>query len=361
MVTERILIIDQLNVSSIASEAAKSKLVTQKFTDILPTVPLLYAMDDFILPIDLSENITIMSLSFTIIRQRRDTDPDSITVIIRDSDPNTGAPDAHIFCKTIRAPNNPPLWHNDSLGVPEIISINITQGEACTEHPSVLFDLKNTSFLPRNTPLWIGFYVTGARSYVDTPAYAENIVFWCTTIKKSGNNETEDGPYYFIDEANILGKGFSNWTAASKVESMMGFTSVSRNMAWSLTFLTVVPTTYWEILVGMNRTHLIAIILGSLTGLFIFCICLYCACRVGRRCRFRRGSSSIDIPFHELSKRSSEQHINVHGNDIYLDTDSSQSIQSHEFSTKSSPSGKYLHEVAYTPVRTRPNNDKKSD
>lgn len=360
IVTERISIVNQLNVTT---NDPTNKLVAQKFTDILPQLPRLYVMDDFVLPLNLSSNITIMQLSFTMIRLRRDADPDSISIVLMYNNPLTQGPGELFFTKTVRAPNNPPVWRNDSLGTHEVISLNITQGEQCALHPSVVFDFAEPTFLPRGVRLWLGFYVTGARHFVDAPTYAENIVFWCMTTETvadswtANDDKLPNAPYFFIDESNILSKGLTNWSNATTIKTLLGIKSNSRNMAWSMTLLGVAPSSLLEILYTLSTKQIVAIVVCSILTLVILVLCVLCVCKQCRRCRIKRSSAANTVPSYDLGKRSNgvlyASSPDIQSTEILLE--SSESSIPLE---KSTASGRYIHQVTHIPVRL--DDDKKT-
>ena len=370
IVTERLLVLDQLN----ASQDLTNKLVCQKFTDILPQQPRLFVADDFLLPTNISTNITLFQLAFTILRLRHDSDPDAITVLLMYHDPVRQGPGAVFFTKTIRAPNNPPRWANESLGKPEIITINITVGEESSEDASVVFDLQNTTFLPRDTRLWLGLYVTGSRSYVETP-YAENIFFWCTTDQPvpmmRNNTNQRNAPFFFIDSSDILGKGLSNWSNASTVESLLRMNSGTKNMAWSLTLLGTKPSSLIEMLQALGSKEMVAAIVCSVIGFAFVCGCALCICKRCKRCWPRKASSP---PIYDLYSPVDEAngHKGV-GDDLHVqlsggsgpaskDTFSEVSLEHMGHSTsgvavpsklRHTPSGAYLESATKLPVRTK--------
>ena len=348
---ESVPILDQLN----ASLDTSNKLVSQRFTDILPQIPLLHGADDFVLPANISNNITIMRLSFTIVRQFRDSDPDSITVSLMYNDPVTNGPGVVFFTKSVRAPNNPPRWYNDSLEVPEIITFNITQNEVSSTNQSVYFNFADTVFLPRQTKLWLTMYVTGTRSYDISPPYAENVLFWC--IAANATQSILNAPYFFVDESDIIGKGLTNWTNASRVETLLGFTSRSKNMAWSLTLVGVAPSTFLEMLQSIDTKKLVVVIVCSIVGLLFICLCVMCICKRCRRCRRRTLSNTV--AFSELNSTINT----VPSSSSYLDENALSEISldgskaSHTL--RSTTSGRYLESATHIPVKTRTTATKK--
>ena len=350
ILTERIEIVSQLN----ASLDESHRLVSQKFTDILPQLPLLAAADDFMLPANISDNITILSLSFNVVRQFRDTDPDAITVSLMYNDPSIKGPGQVFFTKSVRAPNNPPRWHNDSLERIEVITLNITQNEQSSSDPTVYFDFANTRWLPRQTRLWLSMYVTGVNSYEIEPPNAENVLFWCmTTIPGSS------APYFFRDGENIMSRGFINWTNASVVEKALNFKSPSQNMAWSVALIGVAPSTFLEMIQSMDSKKMIAIVVCSLIGITFVCACVVCLCKRCRRCKRR---SPPPVEFIDLSRyppTSSPPLYPPTQNDDSAVTYSEISLDGH--SLKSTPSGRYLESATHIPIKTRTTKKKGDD
>lgn len=359
ILTERVPILDQLN----ASLDASNKLVSQRFTDILPQLPLLRAADDFMLPANISANITVMQLAFTIVRQLRDNDPDSITVSLMYNDPVTQGPGTVFFTKSIRAPNNPPRWHNDSLNVPEVITFNITQNEESSTNPSVYFNFGDPLFLPRQTRLWLAMHVTGIRSYDISPPHAENVLFWCIAeapVNKTWEQGALNAPYFFMDAANIMAKGLTNWTNASSVEKALGFTSRSQNMAWSLTLIGTAPSTFLELIKTIDPKKLIAVIVCSVIGLLFVCACVLCICKRCRRCKGGGGgggSSSSSISFIDLNNKNLYAQVPL--SDFIPDAPINETATSNHL--KSTPSGRYLANATQIPVKTRTTSRKESD
>lgn len=345
---ERVEIVSQLN----ASLDTSHRLVSQKFTDILPQIPLLAGADDFMLPANISDNITILSLSFYIVRQFRDSDPDAITVSLMYNDATIEGPGQVFFTKSVRAPNNPPRWHNDSVGRIEVITLNITQNEQSSSDPAVYFDFTNTKWLPRQTRLWLSMYVTGTRSYDTAPPNAENVLFWCMTTTTT---IATNAPYFFRDSENIMGRGFINWTNASMVEKALNFKSPSRNMAWSVALLGVAPSTFLEMLQGMDTKKMIAVVVCSIIGVLFMCGCVLCICKRCRRCR--RKSPPIEyIDLNHYPPSSSPP--------LYPPPQHDDSVTYSEISLdnahtlKSTPSGRYLENATHIPVKTRNKADK---
>lgn len=300
IVTESLVIIQPRN----ASTNIKNKLVCQKFTDIQPQIPILYAADHFSLPGNISSAINTFQLLFTVQRLRNDVDPDSITVVLMYDVPLTQSPGSIFFSKNVRAPGNPPLWRNETVGQVEVISLNITQGEMDGE---TRFDFANTTFLPREQRLWIGLYVIGERHFMAEP-HAENVFFWFTTDQKAMAGERT--PYFYRDESNLLNRGFRNWTNATMVESAFGLTSGEKHMAWSLTLSAVVPSTFIEMLQAIPTGELVLIIIAVLAGILCMCCCVICICK---RCRVccRRNLASLNtgktasVPLYKLVPHNS--------------------------------------------------------
>jgi len=365
ILTERIHVLSQLN----ASTEVSNKLVSQRFTDNLPQVPLLGAADDFILPANISANISIFQLSFSIVRIFRDTDPDSITVALMYNDPLTEGPGAVFFTKTVRAPNNPPRWHNDSLGVPEIISLNITQDEGSANDPFVYFDIHNETFLPRQTRLWLRVYVTGMRSYDLAEPHAENVVFWCITSEKVNQTWQEtalsNAPYFFRDDADYMEEGLVNWTNASVLEPLLGINAKSRNMAWSLDLIGVAPSNFLEMIQGLSPKQLVSVIVCIIIGSAFLCGCIMCICKRCKRCKRRTGSLPLydlgmgtpstttykPVSGIELDETNSEVSLESTANTTTATTSTTTTMASN--SLKSSPSGKFLQTATQVPVKTR--------
>jgi len=359
IVTERVPILDQLN----ASLDPSNKLVSQKFTDILPQMPMLRGADDFVLPANISANITMMQLSFAIVRQFRDSDPDSITVSLMYNDPLTQGPGQVFFTKSIRAPNNPPRWHNDSLNVAEVITFNITQNEESATNPSVYFNFGDPAFLPRQTRLWLTMYVTGSRSYDIAPPHAENVLFWCIAANAPPppvNNTWQDAPYFFMDEADIMGRGLTNWTNASRAESPLGFVSRSRNTPWAVTLVGTAPSTFLEMLQTMDTKKLIAVVVCSVIGLLFVCACVLCICKRCRRCkRSGGGSSDSSISFINLNDKNLYKEVPITD---FVPTDVSlEGSTNSSYNLKSTPSGRHLASATQIPVKTRNTSNKNSD
>lgn len=275
IITESVVVITQRN----ASESRKNKLVCQKFTD-EPQEPRLFAADHFSLPENISSVINTFQLKFVVIRLRHDADPDSITVVLMYDEPKTQSPGTVFFTKTVRAPGNPPIWRNDTVGETELIELNITQGEVDSQ--GVVFDIQNTTFLPRGVQqrLWLGIYATGARHFVLLPR-SENVFFWCTTDQLAAVGETT--PYFFRDESNLMKIPlFVNWTNATVVETLLGLNSGEKHMAWSLTLLSVVPVGILEKLQQLNTRELVLISVSVAVGIFFMCGCVCCICK---RCK----------------------------------------------------------------------------
>lgn len=341
---EHIEIVSQLN----ASLEQSHRLVSQKFTDILPQIPLLAGADDFMLPANISDNITILQLSFSIVRQFRDSDPDVITVALMYNDVTIEGPGQVFFTKSVRAPNNPPRWHNDSLGQIEVITLNITQNEQSSSDSTVYFDFHDTKWLPRQTRLWLSMYVTGKRSYDIAPPHTENVLFWCMTSTKATN-----APYFFRDSENIMGRGFVNWTNASMVEKALNFNSVSHNMAWSVALVGVAPSTLLEMLQSMDTKKVVAIVVCSLIGILFVCGCVLCLCKRCRRCR--RKSTPIEfIGLNHFPPSSSPPlYPPQHDESVTYSEISLEGGSDGAHTLKSTPSGRYLDSATHIPIKTR--------
>lgn len=364
MITERI-----------ASQNIQNKLVSQRFTDIVPQVPLLYAADYFKLPQNISTNINTMQIFLTILRLTSGTDPDSITLVLLYDNNLTHSPGEAFFTKTVRAPNNPPIWRNTTVGERELISLNISQGEVSGLDGETLFDLSNTSFLPRETRLWMGFYVTGPRAYIES-SRSESVVFWCTTDKIGEYGDSI--PYFYIDESDILKRGFINWTNASVIEKTLGLNSFEKHMAWSLDLLAVEPSTVIEMIQSLPASEIAIIVVSSLVGLVILVCCSICICKRCRRCRMSAKSttSSAKIPIYDLTPvydplSQGDDALSV----ISLETSSQQPQQQQgqsasivdkmsrpngASSAKRSASGQYLQNTSYIPLNLKTSNSTSS-
>lgn len=277
IVTESLSLVNQ-SVTPITN--LRNKLIAQKFTDILPQLPLLQEADDFVLPVNFSSNLTIFYLSFSVVRVRTTSDPVSLTLQLLYTNESTQGPGEVFFTKVVSAPGNPPLWDNTTLGQVSVIQLNLTKGDMSSDNSGAIFDLANTTLLPRETRLWVSFYATGARDFTLTP-YAENNLFWLT----SGDNLTTDennSVYYFVDASNVLKQRLSTWSNASVVEERLKLNSTSLQMAWQLTLLAVAPSNFWETLQKMATKEMAIVIVCSVVG---FCLFLACLCVCVRRCR----------------------------------------------------------------------------
>jgi hypothetical protein len=295
-VLESHTIVNQSGVSMTAP--LQNKLLCQNFTDILPQLPLLVAADDFVLPGNLTGNLTVFQMLFSVIRLRNDADPLSLTVTLHYSDPatNNGTPGLLFFNKTVVAPGNPAQWDNTTLGQVGAIGINISQGEACNTNASVLFDFNNTVFLPRQTRLWVALYATGPRNMILSP-YSENSLSWCTSgaILESEMNQSDNGVYCYRDASNILRKGLLNWTVAPLVERRLSLNSSTYQMAWTLTLLALAPPTWYEKIQEMATKEAVIIVVGFLIATAVMAMIVFLW---RRRCQRRAKMASV---IHEVN------------------------------------------------------------
>jgi len=275
-IIERLVVVPARNLST----GVANRLVCQKFSDIQPQQPCLHAADHFSLPLNISSAINTLYFSFLIRRVRHDADPDSITLqLMYDNTVKPNSPGSVFFSKTVRAPNNPPMWSNVSNE--ELINLNVSQGEWDGD---VMFDLANTSFLPREKRLWLGLFVTGERHYRADP-YAENIFYWCTTDQAARVGDKT--PYYYKDEADFMTGGFTNWTNGTVVQIAFGLKAEEKHMAFSLTLLAVVPTTILE---KLEQVQSKGVIIGCVILAFlVMCCCVLCICKRCKQWRISLG------------------------------------------------------------------------
>ncbi len=309
---EKLDIVTQLDSLSLNTQ---DRLVCQKFTDIQPQEPLLQAADDFTLPLNISTNITIFSVQFAISRIRDTTEPDLLTIVLMYDEPSTQSPGQIFFTKSVRAPNNPPMWQNTSnneTATTEIISVNITNGEQSSTNNSVVFDLHDTVLLPRGKRLWLSFYVTGQRNevIVNGTTRSESVLFWCISGPNTNSTVIDaSSPYFYVDHADVLGLSLSRWQNASYVQMKLGLSLVtgSHNMAWSVSLLATQPSTFYEIVASYATKNIVIIVSCSIVALVILLCCALCVCRRCKRCcqlrhryALHRKNTPDTIPIYEL-------------------------------------------------------------
>lgn len=270
---------------------ANTRLICHSFSDIrIPRIPFLYAVDHFRLPLNIS-NASMISFTFATLRSRNDRDPESLMLLLFHSAPNKSIPaDTPFFTKRINAPGTPPAWPTASLSQITNIEINISQGEKSTEDTNIIFDLDNTSLFPRDTLLWAGFYATGPRNHTRRPE-AENCMYWVV----SGTNVSESSTsFYYTDTNHLLAIGVDRWHNASVTLRAYNYrNSSARRMAWSVRVWRQEDEGFITYLKHLGTTETVIVVLSSIVGAIVICVCSCWCLRKCRLCLRRRRERAL--------------------------------------------------------------------
>ena len=213
--------------------------------------PLICVADDFILPsfvnLDMSRDCTGLSLNFTTIRLKVDMDPLSITIrLFRHNTSNNGPSDTAFYTRTMCSPDGTCKWPT-RLNTPAVTSITLNNGDPDDKGTSV-FDLAT---LPTGETLWVSIYVS-VPDHPSTTILKENSLYWMTLENKSTSmplqktfyDGTPNYNYKYIDVNNLHRSGFTSWTDASVVQPLLGVSTTTFNMAWTVSLLCQSGTTF---------------------------------------------------------------------------------------------------------------------
>lgn len=280
------------------------RLMTFQFTDLPPTtqsIPaLLYAVDAFRLPTTLNTNFSVASFTFSAIRTHSDRDPESLTLVLFYSDNTTTScikPAATpFFMKRVNAPGNPPAWPSTNISE---LQINVSRGEPSALDASVIFDLGNTSLLPRDTVLWVGFYATGARNFNFT-SNTYNCLYWLFGQEATPAATLNTTSFHFLDVSNLLHRNLTTWTNASETLHRLNYRTNATVMAWTLRLVSATESSIFEYLARMGTKEIVIVVFASLAGVIIVCVC---TCWCVRKCRLvlRRRRERVARPVENLS------------------------------------------------------------
>lgn len=220
-----------------------NRLECHNYTDFW-AYPLVRVADDFVLPafrtLDLKNNCSGLVFTFTTIRLKIDTDPYSITIQLFHHNKTANTPQNNpFFSRTTCSPDGTCVWPT-RLNTPLTTTITINQGDR-GDDGSTLFDL---SSLPTSVTLWVSIYIT-APDHPSTSILRENSLYWMSLDNKSTStplqpmfyNETPNYHYQYIDVNNIHRNGFTSWTDATIVQPILGVTTTTFNMAFTVTLL----------------------------------------------------------------------------------------------------------------------------
>lgn len=213
--------------------------------------PLVCVADDFILPsfvnLDMSRDCTGLSLNFTTIRLRVDMDPLSITIrLFRHNTSNNGPSDTAFYTRTMCSPDGTCKWPT-RLNTPSVTSITLHNGDPDDNGSSVF----NLAALPTGETLWVSIYVS-VPDHPSTTILKENSLYWMTLENKSTSTPLQktfyDGTpnynYKYIDVNNLHRNGFTSWTDATVVQPLLGVSTTTFNMAWSVSLICQSGTTF---------------------------------------------------------------------------------------------------------------------
>jgi hypothetical protein len=265
----------------------KTRLICAQFTDFYPRKVALYAVDYFRIPTNLTttSNLSTALFTFATLRSRNDRDPESLTLVLFYGEPNVtiDMPAATpFFTKRVSAPGEPPTWQNVSMTDITNIQVNISNGEKSEHDPSVIFDLANASLLPRDTLLWVGFYMSGTRNH-STVTGSDNCLYWVVNHQQEMNiNESGTFFYYLDTGVAVSQQTIVYWNNASTVVSKLRVNTSSRQMAWTLYFQSDSSPSYLDYLKRMGTKEMVIIVFASLASFIVLCVC---GCWCFRKCR----------------------------------------------------------------------------
>lgn len=269
----------------------KTRLISAQFTDFLPRKVTLYAVDYFRLSstLNTTANLTIASFTFATLRSRSDRDPESLTLVLFYKNTSTGIdiPAATpFFSKRVNAPGEPPEWQNASMTDVVYIQVNISNGDKSEHDASVIFDLANASLLPRDTLMWVGFYMTGSRNH-SFETGLDNCLYWVmnnnTQVDNATTTNESDSFFYHLDSGNTASHSLECWNNASAVATKFRINTSSHQMAWTLRLLGDDSTSYFDYYMKrMGTKELVIIVFASIAGFIVLCVC---SCWCVRKCR----------------------------------------------------------------------------
>lgn len=278
---------ERVNIVERNTPDIKTRLICAQFTDFLPRKVALYAVDYFRIPSNLTTttNLSTASFTFATLRSRNDRDPESLTLVLFYGELNATVdmPAATpFFTKQVSAPGDPPAWQNVSMTNITNIQVNISNGEKSQHDPSVIFDLANASLLPRDTLLWVGFYMSGARNHSAVTA-SDNCLYWVVNNQQEVVINESGTFFYYLDAGVAVSQQtIVYWNNASTVVSKLRVNTSSRQMAWTLYLLSDSSPSYLDYLKRMGTKEMVIIVFASLASFIVLCVC---GCWCFRKCR----------------------------------------------------------------------------
>ena len=221
-----------------------NRIECHNYTDIWG-FPLVYVADDFLIPLyeqlDAYVDCIGVSFSFTTIRLKVDTDPYSIALrLFRHNASTNGPSDTPFYENTRCSPTGSCAWPT-RLNVPLTTTIVINNGDSNDVNTSSPFDM---TMLPLNETIWAAMYVT-VPDHPSTSILRENSLFWMTLDNKSSSTplqplfygSTPNYNYKYIDVNNLHRHGFTQWTDATQIQPILGISTTTYNMAWTVSLM----------------------------------------------------------------------------------------------------------------------------
>jgi hypothetical protein len=247
-VSVNISIVDQSNVVERYPNLA-NRVRCQNITDIYLS-PLVMAADDAILPAPGFfqsrgvagglEDCYALTFSFSAIRTKSFSNPQSLTVLFYRSDGPSGGPGSVIYQKTVPWATNDYMWQRDYLSLPWSYEVTLQWNELGDDGVTRL-NFRDPSMLQPRQRFWMAFYCTVPQQ--QGTGFRLNAMYWVTL-----NNSTNSTPgswgreFLFRDTQNLYKYGFSNWTLGSTYEAVAGILPTTNNLAWRLFFTCLAQT-----------------------------------------------------------------------------------------------------------------------
>jgi hypothetical protein len=247
-------VLNQTNVYQTADKFdLGNALLCQNITDKW-AFPLLKAADDFVVPSDSFfeargvphglQDCGNLWLSLSTIRRKNDLSPASATLEFWRHNASSGLPVSTgrpFYSKTWPWPSNNYMWQRDWLNRPWDTAFRLQLNELGDDQVT-RFAFRDEAFMPRDSPIWVAFYVTLAL-HQDQRLMA-NQVYWATLNNETGSTPPppalpggmDNHDFVYRDERDFLQNGWTQWTTAVTVERAMMIEPTTNQMAWRVAF-----------------------------------------------------------------------------------------------------------------------------
>lgn len=222
-------------------------------------MPVLKAADDMSLPpLDYFrargvahglDDCSQMSFTLTTLRRKNDLNPAYVTLEFMRHNVTTGGPSLYskpFYKKTYQWPTNNYLWQSDYLNRPWDSVFTLQYNEVGDDGVTRFNFRDTTNFMRVGETVWVSYYAT-MPFHLDQ-RFVSNSMQWNTLNNVTGSSPVQrvfdsgavNHDFVFLDAADFLRQGFTQWTTALSVEQAMHIPASTNNMAWQVSLLCLV-------------------------------------------------------------------------------------------------------------------------